>query len=248
MTKHRTSSPKNCTDEEPYPVVMPNPLSLTAPPDEVSAALRSLSKALTHLADPLRPALGRVTEQDLLTTLQAMQQTERTHALQALGIAVPATSVNLPMCRDMLTRMRRAPDSTRTRHALRHLSGRVKPALIHASHQAEPHALADTPPWTHGMLRLCLWAHATADIDDARVWAWALQLDWMTSDLDPAAVSKIAAAAEAVLALAPHRVHPGEDTPPARRSEILEPVDEQVSPSRATVPAATPGPCGRRPG
>ncbi|MDQ0305582.1 hypothetical protein J2S46_000138 [Kitasatospora herbaricolor] len=227
---------------------MPNPLSLTAPPDEVSAALRSLSKALTHLADPLHPALGRVTEQDLLTTLQAMQQTERTHALQALGIAVPATSVNLPMCRDMLTRMRRAPDSTRTRHALRHLSGRVKPALIHASHQAEPHALADTPPWTHGMLRLCLWAHATADIDDARVWAWALQLDWMTSDLDPAAVSKIAAAAEAVLALAPHRVHPGEDTPPARRSEVLEPVDEQVSPSRATVPAPRPAPADADPG
>ncbi|GJF35151.1 hypothetical protein KNE206_78510 [Kitasatospora sp. NE20-6] len=232
----------NCTDEEPYPVFTPDPVSLTAPPDEVSAALQGLSLALTHLTDPLRPALARVTEQNLLTTLQAMQQTERTHALQALGITVPAARVNLPMCRDMLTRMRRAPDSTRTRHALRHLSGRVKPALIHASHQADPHALADTPPWTHGMLRLCLWAHATAEVNDARIWAWALQLDWMTSDLDLEAVSRIAAAADAVLALVPHLVHPGEDTPPDRQSEILEPADEQLFPSQAAVPAPRPAP------
>ncbi|MGW8990067.1 AAA family ATPase [Streptomyces zhihengii] len=196
--------------DAPYPVDTTSlrPEDLT--PD-LLAALETLSAALTETRSasptPLADALSRLTEADVEHSLNSTPVQRRRNLLSTLRIPIDGARVNRALCHDVLTRIRRDPDSARAGQAARHLTHPVLEDMALAGFRytggvpEEEVTRPLTHRWSPALLRLTAWAQLGARVDSAHVWTWALTQPWMTDTGVP--VDDILSAAQLVVDLAP---------------------------------------------
>lgn len=188
-----------CSDLDPYPAFdHTGDVSV-----ENLTALKLLSQVLASVPEPLKRAIDTVSENDIQTLVNSMPVKYRSHAMHVLGIRLNATRVNLPLCQDVLSRLRKSPDSAQSRHALRHLTFAPYSALFN---QVWAERLSQPPvehQWSRPLLRLAVWARLSANALDAPVWQWALQQDWVVDGFEEKEMKAVLAEVETVLAKVP---------------------------------------------
>ncbi|MCQ9184295.1 AAA family ATPase [Streptomyces sp. IBSBF 2953] len=197
--------------DTPYPVDLGTHDRQEVPP-ELLAALEELSAALARCLEgrpsPTADALLRLSEADVEYALNSTRVSWRRHLLHALRIPMDGTKVNRALCHDVLTRIRRDPETPRARQAAWHLS---LPVLDDLARVGRRHAVGPsddnlgplTHRWTPALLQLTVWSHLKASAEDAPVWAWALQQPWLVET--DVAVQSVREAAHRVVELAQQR-------------------------------------------
>ncbi|MEW1721074.1 hypothetical protein [Streptomyces sp. NPDC093109] len=168
-------------------------------PRDVTAALDSLSQALAAVPSPVGAALRLIEQADVEHALHSMPVQWRRNLLSVLRIPVEGTRVSPALCRDVLARMVRDPDSTRARHAAGHLSQPLVNDLVAAAFSEEPL----TRRWSPALLRLTAWSFLRASAEDAPIWLWAVDQPWMTDSMTPGALAAVREAAGRLVAVLP---------------------------------------------
>ncbi|MFD8321318.1 hypothetical protein [Kitasatospora purpeofusca] len=177
---------------------------------ELLEALEALSTALTDAWEgdpkPLAVALARLTEADVEHALNSTPVQWRRNLLSTLRIPVDGARVNRALCRDVLTRLQRNPETSRARSAACHLTYPVVHDLAlagfrHAGGVPEDASRPLTHRWSPALLRLTAWTRLEVSIDDAHLWSWAMLQPWMVDMGIPVKVAL--AAAQRVVELAP---------------------------------------------
>lgn len=206
--KSRTTS--SVESDTPYPVDTASLRPKDQTPDLLTA-LETLSAALTETRSaspaPLADALSRLTEADVEHSLNSTPVQRRRNLLSTLRIPIDGARVNRALCHDVLTRIRRDPDSARAGQAAQHLTYPVFHDLECAGFRytggvsEEEVSRPLTHRWSPALLRLTAWAQLGANVDSAHIWTWALTQPWMTDT--GTSVEDILSAAQLVVDLAP---------------------------------------------
>ncbi|MET9535203.1 AAA family ATPase [Streptomyces sp. NPDC006649] len=204
MTSSRRLRSQPCEESEP-PFAVVEATTADAHPD-ISDALNSLSQALTAVPSPIGTAVRLIKQADVEHALHSMPVQRRRHLLSALRIPVVGTRVSPALCRDILARMGRDPDSARARHAAGHLTQHLFNDLVTATFSAEPL----TRRWSPALLRLATWSLLRVSAEDAPLWLWALGQPWIADATPPNAVAAVREAAERLVELVPDIDHTDE--------------------------------------
>ncbi|GLF95962.1 hypothetical protein [Streptomyces yaizuensis] len=176
-------------------------------PPPVRAALADLSHALAALVPQLGDAVRDIERTDVEHVLQAMPVQRRRQVLGALRMPVASTRVGPALCRDLLARLRREPDSERARHAVAHLTQPLLGDLVLATVRSAAHPDQAPPPltrrWSPALLRLALWSALRPTAGDARIWLWALDQPWLAEHAGAVELSAVREAARRLVDLTP---------------------------------------------
>ncbi|MFR9724378.1 hypothetical protein ACL02R_13590 [Streptomyces sp. MS19] len=186
MTSPRHPRQRTCDDlgaESAYPVLE----SVSGETPGLRSALAGLSLALRAVPSPVGSAVRSLVQSDIEQALHSLPARGRRHLLGALRIPVSGARVSPALCRDILARMQREPDSARTRHAAHHVCEALFDDLAVAVHLGTAGGNADrsgtlTQRWSPALLRLAAWTAFRAAAADAPAWLWALGQPWMTDD------------------------------------------------------------------
>ncbi|MEV1009815.1 hypothetical protein [Streptomyces sp. NPDC049881] len=169
--------------DSPYPVLE----AASGETAELRSALGGLSHALCAVPSPVGSAVRSLGQSDIEQALHSLPARSRRHLLGALRIPVSGARVSPALCRDILARMQREPESARTRHAAHHVCEPLFDDLAVAVHLGTAGGNADrsrtlTQRWSPALLRLAAWTAFRAAAVDAPAWLWALGQTWMTDD------------------------------------------------------------------
>ncbi|MGW2058720.1 hypothetical protein ACWCOZ_33230 [Streptomyces sp. NPDC001840] len=197
MTSPRHYRSQPCEESDAPFAVAEGPAGATSP--GIAAALESLSQALMAVPSPVGSAMRLIEQADVEHALHSMPVQWRRHLLGALRIPVVGTRVSPALCRDVLARMSRDPDSARTWHAAGHLTQPLFNDLVTAAFSAEPL----TRRWSPALLRLAAWSLLRVSTEDVPVWLWALDQQWMTDTVPPGAIAAVREAAGRLMDLIP---------------------------------------------
>ncbi|WP_328953453.1 hypothetical protein [Kitasatospora purpeofusca] len=206
---------------------------------ELLEALEALSTALTDAwvgePKPLVVALARLTEADVEHALNSTPVQWRRNLLSTLRIPVDGARVNRALCRDVLARLQRNPETSRARQAACHLTYPVVHDLALAGFRYTGGVPEDTSRplthrWSPALLRLTAWTRLEVSIDDAHLWSWAMLQPWMVDMGIPLKV--VLVAAQRVVELAPDttRANRDEDQEEPLNTSALRSADEAGSP------------------
>ncbi|WP_250301328.1 hypothetical protein [Streptomyces sp. A 4/2] len=166
-------------------------------------ALNAQSEALNLVPSPVGSAVRLLEQADVEHALNSMPVQWRRHLLGALRIPVVGTRVSPALCRDVLARMKRDPDSSKARHASAHLTQPLLNDLLMAGVSSD----SLTRRWSPALLRLAVWSLLQVSTEDAPLWLWALDQPWTTDTFPPEAIAVVREATERLVELLPS---PGE--------------------------------------
>lgn len=219
MTQRRSGGQCPHIDPDcPYPV-WPHPDWPLGRDAEVDSALGTLSACLNALVSELQRAVEDLSVDDVSRAMSAVPIAVRGRALRMLNINVVPRHVGAELCRDILTRLKRADRHT-VQHALPTLTRPIildmtVQALVEHADGRKPDEATDTVErWGAALVRAAFWASTLATVDDARICAWACSQPWLTSsDVDGEQVQNLAQAAAQVIVVTPgyEPVEPGPD-------------------------------------
>ncbi|WP_245984156.1 hypothetical protein [Streptomyces tateyamensis] len=130
----------------------------------------------------------------------------RRYLLNTLRIPIDGTRVNRALCKDVLTRIQRDPESARAHQAAHQLTQPVFYDLALAGFEYGRGVLDEssgplTHRWSPALLRLTAWSQLGVSVDHAQLWEWALLQPWMTDTGIP--IQEVLEAAQRVVELAP---------------------------------------------
>lgn len=222
MTSPRRRRGQLCEEPETPFTVGEGPHAVLAP--DLVDALEAQAQALNSLPSPIGSAVKLLQQADVEHALNSMSVQWRRHLLGTLRISIAGTRVSPALCRDVLARMARDPDSAKARHAAAHLTQPLLQDLLTAVGSSEPL----TRRWSPALLRLAAWSLLRVSTEDAPVWLWALDQPWMTDESSP---TDIAAVRESVERLVNLLQRP--------RRELVEGDEADMGPNEA---AAFPSP------
>ncbi|MFK0201115.1 coiled-coil domain-containing protein [Streptomyces lavendulae] len=207
MTSPRRRRGQLCEEPDTPFIVGEGPNAVLAP--DLAGALEALAKALNSLPSPIGTAVRLLQQADVEHALNSMSVQWRRHLLGTLRISITGTRVSPALCRDVLARMTRDPDSAKARHAAAHLTQPLLPDLLTAVGSSEPL----TRRWSPALLRAAAWSLLRVSREDAPVWLWALDQPWMTDESPPADIAAVRDAAERLVELLgePRNEPEGED-------------------------------------
>ncbi|MFG2753541.1 coiled-coil domain-containing protein [Streptomyces xanthophaeus] len=170
---------------------------MTALEPALAGALEAWAEALNAVPSPVGSAVRLLQQADVEHALNSMPVQWRRHLLGTLRISVMGTRVSPALCRDVLARMVRDPDSAKARHAAAHLTQPLLHDLLTAGAATEPL----TRRWSPALLRLAGWSLLRVSREDAPVWLWALDQPWMTETPPPLAIGAVRQAVERLVEL-----------------------------------------------
>ncbi|MEU8435035.1 hypothetical protein AB0F18_19335 [Streptomyces sp. NPDC029216] len=160
-------------------------------------ALEAQAHALNSLPSPIGSAVKLLQQADVEHALNSMSVQWRRHLLGTLRISIAGTRVSPALCRDVLARMARDPDSAKARHAAAHLTQPLLHDLLTAVGSSEPL----TRRWSPALLRLAAWSLLRVSTEDAPVWLWALDQPWMTDESSPTDIAAVRESVEHLVSL-----------------------------------------------
>ncbi|MFE1320901.1 hypothetical protein [Kitasatospora phosalacinea] len=210
-----------------YQAILTPPLS---PPGVTRATLRPLAEALNGLGFPVGDVVDEVSTDMVELAFNSLSPKERQQLLRTLGIKLAAPRrAGGALCRDLLSRMKRAARQRQCRCTTMVLTHRVMVDLGLAANTDGAAAADPVARWGRTLTLLALFSWSNASAADARVLLWAAERDWLGSTVDPHRLDAVRAAAHRVVEETPGYTLYG---PPSR------PLPDEHGPAE---PAAAPG-------